>query len=89
MTYGNDPLRTLAERLPGCEWARDALTFHPPEVDDYELVFAQAGVALPDPLRAALAEGAFELAPAGSTDEEAGIPLLGRGQRLLSPRQLI
>lgn len=89
MTSPYAPLRALAARLPGCAWARDALTFHPPEVADYELVFAQAGVALPDPLRAALAEGAFELAPAGNGDEEAGLPLVGKGQRLLSPRQLI
>ena len=82
------PLRTLAERLPSCSWARKALTFHAVDVAEYELVFAQAGVALPDQLRRELVEhGAFELAP-GKRARDA-IPLLAHGQRLLSPQQLI
>lgn len=85
-----NPLRTLAERLPSCAWAQKALMFHAVDIAEYELVFAQAGVALPDQLRDALVEdGAFELAPLPGNRHVAAIPILAHGQRLLSPHQLI
>ena len=85
-----NPLRTLAQRLPTCAWAQSGLTFHDVDIADYELVFAQAGVALPDQLRTTLVEdGAFELAPAPGRANLRAIPLLAYGQRMLSPHELV